>query len=74
MKNFKNSRFNSTRNRFKIEIAPGKKESYIVRDTKYNHIVHKCQFKEDADEFCRFQNKHCTWGKYEFPKFMRPRD
>ena len=74
MKNFKNSRFNSTRNRFKIEIAPGKKESYIVRDTKYNNIAHKCQFKEDADEFCRFQNKHCTWGKYEFPKFMRPRD
>ena len=67
MKNSKNSRF-------KIEIAPGKKESYKIRDTKFNHIVHKTMFKEDAEEFCRFQNRHCTFGNFEFPKFMRPRD
>ena len=67
MKSSKNSRF-------KIEIAPGKKEPYIVRDTKYDHIVHKAMFKEDAEEFCRFQNSHCTFGYFEFPKFMRPRD
>ena len=30
--------------------------------------------KEDAEEFCRFQNRHCTFGNFEFPKFMRPRD
>ena len=67
MKSSKNSRF-------KIEIAPGKKEPYRVRDTKYDHIVHKAMFKEDAEEFCRLQNSHCTWGNFEFPKFMRPRE
>ncbi len=67
MKSSKNSRF-------KIEIAPGQRQSYKVRDTKFNHIVHKCEFKEDAEEFCKFQNRHCTWGNFEFPKFMRPTD
>lgn len=71
MKNFKNSKFKP---RFKIEHMPGQKNSYRVRDTKFNHIVHVSLFKEDAEKFCRFQNQHCTWGKFEFPKFMRPRD
>ena len=69
MKNFKNSRFSSKRNRFKIETTKGR---YRVRDTKYNHIVHVSKFKHDVEEFCKFQNKHCTWGNFEFPNFMRP--
>ena len=71
MKNFKNSRFSSKRNRFKIETTQGR---YRVRDTKYNHIVHVSKFKHDVEEFCKFQNKHCTWGNFEFPKFMRPQE
>ena len=71
MKNFKNSRFSSKRNRFKIETTKGR---YRVRATKYKHIVHVSKFKHDVEEFCKFQNKHCTWGNFEFPKFMRPRE
>ena len=71
MKNFKNSRFSSKRNRFKIETTQGR---YRVRDTKYDHIVHVSKFKHDVEKFCKFQNKHCTWGNFEFPKFMRPQE
>lgn len=68
MKNFKNSRF-------KIEISTfGGKKPYLCYDKKYNHIVHRFEFKEDAREWCKMQNKNCTFGRFEFPRFLRPYD
>ena len=81
MKNFKNSRYKKKhknieqKGRFIIEISTkGIKKPYLCRDTKFNHIVHKFEFKEDAENWCGFQNKNCTFGHFEFPKFMRPYD
>ena len=52
----------------------GGKKPYICYDTKYDQIVHRFEFKEDAEGWCKFQNKNCTFGTFDFPKFLRPFD
>ena len=81
MKNFKNSRYKKKRKnieqkgRFKIDISHmGGKKPYICYDTKYDQIVHRFEFKEDPEGWCKFQNKNCTFGTFDFPKFLRPFD
>ena len=59
--------------RFRIRIDEDNiKYPYIVVDTKFNDmIISNFKFKDDAKDLCRFQNRHCTFGNFEFPKFMR---
>ncbi len=47
------------------------KYPYILVDQKFDHIISNFKFEDDARELCRFQNRHCTFGNFEFPKFMR---
>ena len=59
--------------RFKIRIDEDNiKYPYIVVDTKFEDmIISNFKFQDDAKHLCDFQNKHCTFGNFEFPKFMR---
>ncbi len=59
--------------RFKIRMDEDNiKYPYIVIDTKFEDmIISNFKFKDDAKHLCNFQNKHCTFGNFEFPKFMR---
>ena len=48
------------------------KYPYIVVDTKFKDvIISNFKFEDDAEHLCNFQNKNCTFGNFEFPKFIR---
>ena len=45
---------------------------YIVVDKKFTDaIIKNFKFEDDAHYLCDFQNNNCTFGNFEFPKFIR---
>jgi len=59
--------------RFKVKIDESNiNYPYIMIDTKFKDvIVSNFKFEDDANHLCDFQNQNCTFGNFEFPKFMR---
>lgn len=62
-----------SKSRFKVKIDEGNINfPFIVVDTKFKDVIIKnFKFKDDANRLCDFQNKNPTFGKFEFPKFIR---
>ena len=72
--NPKNSQdlFNKIRSQFS-NIRLGDENGAATADPT-GAVFFEFEFKEDAEGWCKFQNKNCTFGTFDFPKFLRPFD
>ena len=66
----RNSR--TSKSRYYIDVSTKDLENpYIVIEKKTNDVVNRYKFKDQAEEFIKFQDKSPTFGNQSIPPYLK---
>ena len=70
VKNMRNSQ--NLKSRYYVDVSTKDLEKpYIVIEKKTNVVVNRYKFKDQAEEFIKFQDKSPTFGDQTIPPFLK---